>query len=125
MAEEIIIKAGQVQAKAEFNDTKTSRAILEALPIEEFANLWGEEIYFTIPVQMELENGQEVVQVGDLGYWPPGAAFCIFFGETPASRKGEVRPASAVTVLGRITSDPAVFKKVLSGTRILVSRIDR
>ncbi len=124
MAKKITIKAGQIQAEAELNNTKTAQAIWEALPIERRANLWGDEIYFAVPVKMELEKGQEVVQIGDLGYWPPGTAFCIFFGETPVSRKGEIRPASAVTILGKVTSDTAVFKKVSSGANVLISKTD-
>ncbi len=122
MAKKMMIRVGQIQAEAELNNTKTAEAIWEALPIEGRANLWGDEIYFAIPVKMELEKGQEVVQIGDLGYWPPGTAFCIFFGETPVSRRGEIRPASAVTVLGRVTSDTAVFKKVSSGAKVLISK---
>lgn len=123
MVKKIMIKAGQIEAEAELNNTKTAEAIWETLPIEGRANLWGDEIYFTIPVKMGLEKGQEVVQIGDLGYWPTGTAFCIFFGETPASRKGEIRPASAVTVWGKVTSDAAVFKKVSSGAKVLISKV--
>jgi hypothetical protein len=122
MAKKIIISVGKIQAEAELNNTRTAQAIWEVLPIERPANLWGDEIYFTIPIKMELEKGQEVVQIGDLGYWPPGTAFCIFFGQTPMSRKGEIRPASAVTVIGKVTGDIAVFKSVLSGAKVLISR---
>ena len=72
---------------------------------------------------MELENGQEVVELGDLGYWPPGHAFCIFFGPTPASRGGEIRPASAVTVIGQIQGDAAGFKEAGSGARVVVDKL--
>ena len=124
MVKKIIITAGQIKAEAELNNTKTAGAIFEALPIEGLANLWGDEIYFTIPVKMGQEKGQELVQIGDLGYWPPGKAFCIFFGETPVSRKGEVRPASAVTVFGKVTGDTSVFKKVSSEDKVLISKAD-
>lgn len=122
MAKKITIEAGQIQAEADLNDTKTAQAVWKALPIEGSANLWGDEIYFAIPVKMELERGQEIVQVGDIGYWPAGSALCIFFGETPVSRKGEIRPASAVTVLGKVTTDTSVFKKVSSGDRVVLSK---
>ena len=124
MAKKMMIRVGQIQAEAELNNTKTAEVIWEALPIEGRANLWGDEIYFAIPVKMGLEKGQKVVQIGDLGYWPPGTAFCIFFGETPVSRKGKIRPASAVTILGKVTSDAAVFKKVSSGANVLISKTD-
>jgi hypothetical protein len=124
MAKKMMIRVGQIQVEAELNNTKTAEVIWEALPIEGRANLWGDEIYFAIPVKMGLEKGQEVVQIGDLGYWPPGTAFCIFFGETPVSHEGEIRPASAVTILGKVTSDAAVFKKVSSGANVLISKTD-
>ncbi len=120
MQRRIVITAGEVTAEAELNDTRTAEAIWQALPIRARANTWGEEIYFSIPVRLETERGQEVVEKGDLGYWAPGTAFCIFFGLTPASRGDEIRPASAVTVFGRIVGDATVFRKVRGGTQILI-----
>ncbi len=81
----------------------TVRKILAALPIEATARTWGEEIYFSIPVDANLENGVDTVRAGDLGYWPDGSAFCIFFGMTPVTTSpDEIKPASAVTPIGRI-----------------------
>ena len=118
----IRITAGPVQLNAQLNDTETARAIWEALPISEPAGTWGDEIYFGIPVEAELEAGQEVVEMGDLGYWPPGNAFCIFFGRTPASRGDEIRPASAVTVIGKVAGDATLFKQVKPGTPVAIER---
>ena len=119
----IVIKAGQVEARAELNDSGTATAIWQALPIEASANTWGEEIYFRIPVSQALEPGaRELVELGDLAYWPQGEAFCIFFGATPISDPGEIRPASAVNVVGRLSDDPKAFLSVASGTSV---RIDR
>ena len=72
------------------------------------------------PVDAALEQGQEVVELGDLGYWPPGRAFCIFFGPTPASRGAEIRPASAVTVIGRVSGDATLFRQVRAGTTVTI-----
>jgi hypothetical protein len=118
----IRITAGSVSATAQLNGSKTADAIWEALPIEARGNTWGDEIYFSIPVKLGPENGQEVVQLGDLGYWPPGTAFCIFFGPTPASRGSEIRPASPVNVFGRVDGDPTVFRRVPGGTKIVLER---
>jgi uncharacterized protein len=118
-----VIRAGDVSATALLNDTATAQAIWSALPIEARASTWGDEIYFAIPVQLETENGQDVVQLGDLGYWEPGAAFCIFFGQTPVSRGGEIRPASAVTIFGKVEGDPTVFKRVSSGALITIEQL--
>jgi hypothetical protein len=100
---------------------KTVTAIREALPIEAVARRWGEEVYFEVPAVVEPEAPVELVAAGDLGYWPPGQAMCIFFGPTPASRSpGEIRPASPVNPIGRVLSDPKVFSKVRDGDRIVV-----
>jgi hypothetical protein len=121
MEKKIKIKAGNVEAEAVLNDSATAKKIWEALPIEARANTWGDEIYFAIPVKAPLEKtAQELVEVGDLGYWPSGNAFCIFFGPTPMSRGNEVRPASAVNVIGRVSGDARVLKKVPSGSKIRI-----
>ena len=119
----IRITAGQVSATAVLHLSPTADAIWSALPIEARANTWGDEIYFSIPVKAALEkDAQEVVQLGDLGYWPPGTAFCIFFGPTPTSHGDEIRPASAVNIVGKVHGDPKVFKQVLDGAKIVIER---
>jgi hypothetical protein len=120
MGKRIQIIAGEIEVTAELNDTGTAQAIWETLPINSRANLWGNEIYFSIPLSLELEAGQELVDVGDLGYWPDGNAFCIFFGPTPVSQGDEIRPASPVTVFGKVIGDATVFKKVFTGTEITI-----
>jgi hypothetical protein len=122
MKRQIIIKAGSVKAKAEIDDSKTADAIWKALPIKGTANLWGDEIYFEIPVEMKLENGKELVSSGDLGYWPSGSCFCIFFGPTPMSKGNEIRPASAVNVFGKVIGDAKIFKQVKEGESIVIER---
>jgi uncharacterized protein len=118
----ITITAGDIKVSAELNDSKTAQKIWEALPITGSANTWGDEIYFSIPVKVGLENAKAVVLEGDLGYWPPGNAFCIFFGPTPASHGEEIKPASPVNVFGKIIGDPQVFKKVRSGAKIIIEK---
>jgi hypothetical protein len=125
MERRIRIKAGAVEVAAELNDTGTAQAIWDALPITGRGNRWGEEIYFSIPVNLEAENAREVVASGELGYWPPGTAFCIFFGPTPMSRGEEIRPASPVNVFGRVVGDATVFKQVASGTEVSIERLSK
>lgn len=120
----IKITAAGVSAVAELNDSPTADAIWKALPIEATGSTWGDEIYFSIPVRLEeASDAKEVVNVGDLGYWPPGHAFCIFYGRTPASVGNEVRPASAVNVFGHIVGDATVFKKARGSVRVRVEPI--
>jgi len=118
----IRITAGAVSAEARLNDSKTAGAIWDALPIEAKGQTWGDEIYFDIGLTAPPEQARDVVDVGDLAYWPPGQAFCIFFGRTPASRGDECRAASPVNVVGKIVGDARMFTKVRSGSRVTIER---
>jgi hypothetical protein len=118
----IMITVEDLKMYAELNNSETAKKIWEALPIEANVQTWGDEIYFSITVKAGLENAKAVVSEGDLGYWPPGNAFCIFFGPTPASHGEEIKPASPVNVFGKIIGDPQVFKKVRSGAKIIIEK---
>lgn len=123
MGKKIKIIVSDLKVEAELNDSKTAQLIWEALPIEAKGNLWGKEIYFAIPVRTGLEQGaREIVSTGELGYWPTGHAFCIFFGPTPASQGDEIRAASAVNVIGKVSGDTKVFLKVKEGAKITLEK---
>src|SRR6516165_28009 len=115
MPRKLRIRSGSVTATAILNDSPTASAIWDALPITARASTWGDEIYFSIPVDGPTTDGVDVVGLGDLAFWPPGKAFCIFFGPTPASRGNEIRPARAVDVVGRVEGDPRIFRQVAPG----------
>ncbi len=121
MAKRIKITAGDVSVEATLNESKTAAAIAENLPIEATAQTWGDEIYFSIGINIEPEDPQATVDMGDLGYWPPGTAFCIFFGPTPMSSGDEIRPASPVNVLGKVDGDSTVFKSVRAGAKVTIT----
>ena len=122
MERKIRITAGAVSAEATIDGSKTAAAIWDALPISAKAQTWGDEIYFDIGRTIAAESPKAVVERGDLGYWPPGQAFCIFFGPTPMSRGDEIRPASPVNVFGRIVGDPTIFRTVRAGTTVRIER---
>ena len=120
---QIKIKVGELEIPVELNDTKIALAIWGKLPIKAQVNTWGQEIYFSIPViEKNLENPKKVVQIGDLGYWPPGNAFCIFFGQTPASTENEIRPASQVEIIGKFRAAPEQLKKISDGEIIIIEK---
>lgn len=121
-ARRIRITAGGVSAEATLDGSATAQAVWDALPLTAAGQTWGDEIYFAIPVKAKPESPRETVEMGDLGYWPPGSAFCIFFGPTPASHGSEIRPASPVNVFGRVAGDARVFKKVRSGAAVRIER---
>ena len=119
----IMIEVENLAVSADLKNTPTAQKMLAILPIEGSVNVWGEEIYFDIPLNAELEaDAREEVEVGDLGYWPAGPAFCIFFGPTPISQRGEIKPANPVNVFGKIIGDSSVFKKVKNQENIRVEK---
>ena len=118
----VIAQCGAIRFEISLNQTQTAQVIFKTLPIESVAQRWGEEIYFEIPVKMKNEAPTLEVAVGDVGYWPDGRCFCIFFGKTPASRGNQPRPASAVTLVGKTDAAPELLRKVKEGERITVNR---
>jgi hypothetical protein len=119
----ITIWAGDVSLEAELNDSPTARQIWDALPLEGAAHTWGDEIYFEIPVMVTQEpDARAEVEVGELGYWPVGHAFCIFFGPTPASTDERPRAYSPVNILGRVLGDATQFRTVQAGTQVRIAR---
>jgi len=123
MSRPITISAGPVTMGAELNDSETAAQIWDALPITAQANTWGDEIYFRIPVALEeADDARADVEVGELGYWPAGSAFCIFFGPTPASTGDAPRAASPVNPIGRVLDDPGAFRDVRAGSTVMLAR---
>ena len=119
----ITISTEGISLPAELNDSPTAQRIWEALPIEGRANTWGDEIYFEIPVVAEQEpDARAEVEVGELGYWPVGHAFCVFFGPTPASTDERPRAYSPVNILGRIVGDATRLRAVRSGAAVRLVR---
>jgi len=113
---------GSVEAEMMGENPETAEAVWDTLPIEGVAERWGDEVYFSTPIEVREENAREQVEVGEVAYWPPGRAICIFFGPTPVSRGGEIRAASPVNVFARILGDATIFRRVRMGERILVER---
>ena len=121
----IKISAGDVTATAILVENPTADAIWEALPIEAKGSTWGDEIYFGIPVYLdEAEDAREVVDLGDLGFWSPGHAFCIFFGRTPMSLGNEIRPASPVNVFGKLEGEATIFTRVPDGATVRIEQAE-
>ena len=112
MPTSVKILLGDESIPAELNDSKTAELIISKLPIESRFSTWGDEIYFSIPVKTGSENSKDIVEIGEIAYWPPGNAFCIFYGATPGSTESEIRPASPVNPIGRIKGDAGIFKKL-------------
>jgi len=111
---------GEITAEITDENPQTVADFLKILPISAEANLWGEEIYFKIPLKVRRENSRVVVKEGEIGIWVEDPSLCIFFGKTPVSQGGEIRAYSEVNVIGKIIGDPEILKKVQSREMIVV-----
>jgi hypothetical protein len=119
----IKITAGNITLEATLAETACAEVIWNILPLATKINTWGDEIYFSIPMHHELDTtAREVVEMGDLGYWPAGPAFCIFYGPTPISTDKKIRPASAVNIIGKVIGDPTSLRTVLPGSKITIEQ---
>ncbi len=119
----ILITINDIKLKATLLDTDTADLIYEALPLEGNANLWGDEIYFHVPLACgEESDAREEVEVGDLAFWPVGSAFCIFFGKTPVSIDDKPRAYSPVNIFGKLEGDFEALKTVQSQSLIRVTK---
>lgn len=110
-----VVGKGKVEAELDKRNPKTAREIYKALPIEGNANVWLEEVYFQISQNLDYETPSSKASRGDLSYWPPGAAFCIFYGES--------QPASDVNHIGRITGNLALFENVVDSDKIIIREL--
>ena len=118
----INLSVGDVSLEAELLDTPTANKILDALPLESSATVWGDEIYFDIPLSLVQEpDARADVEIGDLAYWPAGPAFCIFFGPTPVSTGEQPRAYSPVNVFGKVIGDAKQLKGVANGSAVMVT----
>ena len=123
MANAIKIKAGNIQIDAELYDSPTAKSIADLLPIEGQANRWGGEIYFSIPITAELESdSRQVLEEGELAFWPPGNAFCIFWGPTPDSQGNEIRAASDVNIVGKLNGNLSDLWDVPDGATVIIEK---
>ena len=121
----IEITSGELTLQAELNESPTAQEIWKKLPLEGRANTWGDEIYFEVPVVMDQESDARAeVEVGELGYWPVGRAFCIFFGPTPVSTDERPRAYSPVNVIGRVQGDATLFKLVMDSDLVRIDRLE-
>lgn len=121
----IRIEADGVRVYAILSPTPTADAVWDALPLQGEARLWGEEIYFDVPLRLPSEPGaRSEVAVGEIGFWPQGPAIALFFGPTPASTGPAPVAASSVNVFGRITGDATRLARVRPGGRIKLTRLE-
>ncbi len=123
MPTKILIRIGDVSLEGELSDTPGATEIARRLPLEAAPREWGDEFYFEVPLDLPPdETATTRVEVGDIGYWPPGRALAIFFGPTPMSSGDRPVPASAVNLIGRVTGNAALLRQARGATRIRLER---
>ncbi len=123
MSEKIKISVGNVELQGELKETDCAERIIKSLPLESDFQTWGDEFYFSIGLEMGLdETARQEVDVGTIGYWPSGEALAIFFGPTPASTGEKPVAASDVNVVGKV-EDAERLKEAKDAGKIRIERI--
>ncbi|MFT5088754.1 MAG: hypothetical protein ACI906_004000 [Candidatus Latescibacterota bacterium] len=121
MRVKIIWDGGQLTAQ--LNDTATAQQVWQALPCQSSASTWGEEVYFEMPVHVELEDdARQVVEAGTVCFWTGGNSLALPYGPTPASHGDECRLVTEVNILGQIEGNPRELASVRDGMRIRVEK---
>lgn len=121
MAKKILIKIDNITLEGELNDTITSEIIWDNLPLEAVGNLWGDEVYFRTDISIKAKDRPtNTVEIGDIAFWPPETALCIFYGKTPVSTDNEIKPASSVIVVGKVKSNLNLLKNINENCEIKV-----
>lgn len=121
---QVVVPQANLRAELTEENPETAAGIRARLPLEGEALRWGQEVYFYVDLVLPAESPREVLEVGEIGYWPSGQAVALFFGATPASRAGEPRAASGVNVFARITDDPSVLDRVVEGDPVALRAAD-
>jgi len=126
MCQRLRIRMGNAEVSVRLNESATAQALRSACPFEATAQTWGSEVYFAVPVRpLAAEATAELVPAGAVAIWPGGPALCLFWGRTPLSVGDEIRPASAVAVVGLIDDLAAVvadLDAVEAGQAVEVTR---
>ena len=107
----IVAEEANISMTASLNESETAKKLLKLLPFESHAQTWGDEVYFETPLKAPEQDSHAKVPSGTIAYWPPGHAFCIFFGQ---------EPYSPVNVLGTLDGDARLFARVKSGDKVRV-----
>jgi uncharacterized protein len=124
MTTRIRVTVGTVSLEGEFVDTPCGKALSALFPLKNAFNVWGDEFYFSVPLDYPLDDtATRRVSIGDIGYWPPGPAMAIFFGPTPMSDGDEPVPASEVNLVGRLFGDVTVLRSEKKAGTISIDKV--
>lgn len=114
----IVFKTSKTAFLGELKNSRIAQKLYEKIPFTSKICLWGEEIYFKIPLKAKARVLTLDVEVGDIAYWPEGSCLCIFLGRTPFSKTDKPVPASEVEIVGKVLVERDILKDIKSGEKI-------
>ena len=120
----IKLKFSNYTLNIKLRSTNTANAIKNILPFKSIVKTWGDEIYFEIPIEKNLDlesNAKDVIDLGEVAYWIDGKCIAIGYGKTPISQNDEIRLAVKTNIWGDAILDVKELRKIKDGDEIIIS----
>ncbi len=123
----IIFKIDKLILEGKLNDSETAAALASRLPLSFRMARWGDEYYGGIGPDLgiaEAADARDEMEKGEIAYWPPGNALCLFFGPTPASQGDEPRAASPVNPAGIVSGGLDSLKGLGPSVAVILTAVE-
>ena len=120
----INLKFSNYTLNIKLRSTNTANAIKNILPFKSIVKTWGDEIYFEIPIEKNIDlesDAKDVITLGEIAYWIDGKCIAIGYGKTPISQNNEIRLAAKTNIWGDALLDVKELGKIRDGDEIIIS----
>ena len=117
---EITMHFGDVKVTAVLDDSETTRAFLDLLPLTLEMRRYADREYYAA-IDALPENGKSIpdFENGDVTYYTTGKSLAIFFGNADHSSQGDL------IRMGKITSDLSLFETIDDSVMVTIALAER